>query len=107
MKHKSFRVGRRALIMGPALTAVAVAARVQSQPPPAEPVTTLAEAPLSSSATVTVVRRGENALIGLNRPFIQNRLDPPTRVRLAETLYQSSRRIDHHAAKGHAFLRTR
>ena len=49
---------------------------------------TLADAPLSSSATVTVERQGEIALIGLNRRFIQNRLDPPTRVRLAETFYQ-------------------
>lgn len=27
-------------------------------------------------------------LVGLNRPFIRNRLDPPTRTRLAETFYQ-------------------
>jgi enoyl-CoA hydratase/carnithine racemase len=70
------------------MTAAAAAARAQSQTPPAAPVTTLADVPLSSSATITVERRGEIALIGLNRPFIQNRLDPPTRVRLAETLYQ-------------------
>jgi enoyl-CoA hydratase/carnithine racemase len=88
MQNKSFRVGRRAFLRGAALTAVATAARAQSQPPPAEPVTTLADVPLSSSATVTVERRGQIALIGLNRPFIQNRLDPPTRVRLAETFYQ-------------------
>src|SRR5260370_20308845 len=88
MQHKSQKVGRRALLTGAALTAVASAARAQSQTPPAEPVTTLADVPLGSSATVTVERRGEIALIGLNRPFIQNRLDPPTRVRLAETFYQ-------------------
>jgi enoyl-CoA hydratase/carnithine racemase len=88
MKNRSFRVGRRAFITGTALTAVAVAARAQNQPPPAEPVTTLADVPLGSSVTVTVERRGQIALIGLNRPFIQNRLDPPTRVRLAETFYQ-------------------
>ena len=51
-------------------------------------MTTLADAPLSASATITVERQGEIALLGLNRPFIQNRLDPPTRVRLAETFYQ-------------------
>jgi enoyl-CoA hydratase/carnithine racemase len=34
-------------------------------------------------------KRGDDiALVGLNRPFIQNRLDPPTRVRLAEVFYQ-------------------
>src|SRR5712671_1832416 len=88
MQNESSRVGRRALIKGAALTAVAAAARAQSQPPPAEPVTTLAAVPLSPSATLTVERRGQIALIGLNRPFIQNRLDPPTRVRLAEAYYQ-------------------
>ena len=70
------------------MTAVAAVARAQNQAPPAAPVTMLADVPLSASATVTVERRGDIALIGLNRPFIQNRLDPPTRVRLAETFYQ-------------------
>ena len=88
MQNKSPNVGRRALITGAALTVVAARIRGQSQPPPAEPATPLADVPLSSSATVTVERRGEIALIGLNRPFIQNRLDPSTRVRLAETFYQ-------------------
>src|SRR5258705_6658121 len=86
MQHTSLRVGRRALLTGAALTTAAV--RAQSQTPAAEPVTALADAPLSPSATVTVERRGQIALIGPIRPFIQNRLDPPTRVRLAETLYQ-------------------
>jgi len=88
MQNKSLRVGRRALITGAALTAAAAVVRAQGQPPPAEPATTLADVPLSSSATITVERRGQVALVGLNRPFIQNRLDPPTRVRLAETLFQ-------------------
>src|SRR3984893_12936635 len=88
MQPTSQKVGRRALLTGAALTAAASAARAQSQTPPAEPVTTLTEVPLSSSATVTVERRGEIALIGLNRPFIQNRLDPATRARLAATFYQ-------------------
>src|SRR6185503_19517341 len=88
MQNRSSRVGRRALLTGAALTAAAAAARGQSQPPPEAPATTLADVALSSSATVTVERRGQIALIGLNRPFIQNRLDPPTRLRLAETFYQ-------------------
>jgi enoyl-CoA hydratase/carnithine racemase len=88
MQNTSIRVGRRALLTGAALTAAAAGVRAQSQPPPGEPVTTLADVPLGSSATITVERRGQIALIGLNRPFIQNRLDPPTRVRLAESLYQ-------------------
>jgi enoyl-CoA hydratase/carnithine racemase len=88
MPNKSFQVGRRALITGAALTAAAAAARAQGQPPPADAATTLVDIPLSASATVTVERRNQIALIGLNRPFIQNRLDPPTRLRLAETFYQ-------------------
>ena len=81
-------VGRRALIKGTAMLAVTATARAQGQPPPAEPVTTLADVALGASVTVTVERRGDIVLVGLNRPFIQNRLDPPTRTRLAETVYQ-------------------
>ena len=94
MKNTSSNVGRRALLTGAAMTAVAVAARAQGpqgQPPPVEPPqpeTKLADVPLSAAATITVERRGEIAMIGLNRPFIQNRLDPPTRLRLAEVFYQ-------------------
>ena len=88
MQHTSRKVGRRALLTGAALTAVAAAARAQSQTPAAPPATRLADAPLSPQTTITVERRDQFALIGLNRPFIQNRLDPPTRVRLAETFYQ-------------------
>jgi enoyl-CoA hydratase/carnithine racemase len=88
MQDHSPKVGRRALITGVALTTVAAATRAQGQPATADPPTTLAAVALSSSATITVERRDQFALIGLNRPFIQNRLDPPTRVRLAEVLYQ-------------------
>ena len=80
-------VGRRALIKGTAMLAVTATARAQGQPP-AEPVTTLADVAFGASVTVTVERRGDIVLVGLNRPFIQNRIDPPTRTRLAETFYQ-------------------
>ena len=70
------------------MSAVAVAARAQNPGTQPELVTRLADVPVSESATITVKRDGEIALIGLNRPFIFNRLDPPTRVRLAQTLYQ-------------------
>jgi len=86
--HKTAKVGRRALITGAALTAAAAAVHAQSQPPGAEPATTLADVPLGGSATVTVERRGDIALVGLNRPSIQNRIDPPTRTRLAEAFYR-------------------
>src|SRR5262249_36029408 len=89
MQQSSRKVGRRALLKGAALTAVAATARAQGdQAPPAEVGTTLAEVPLSPSATTTAERRGEIALVGLTRPFIQNRLDPPTRARLAEVFYR-------------------
>ena len=86
--HKTAKVGRRALITGAALTAAASAVRAQGQPPGAQPETTLADVPPGGSATVTVERRGDIALVGLNRPSIQNRIDPPTRTRLAEAFYR-------------------
>jgi enoyl-CoA hydratase len=84
-------IGRRALIKltgGTALLAVAATAHAQdaSQSQPSE--TTLKDVPLGPSVTITAERRGDIVLVGLNRPFIQNRLDPPTRTRLAETFYQ-------------------
>jgi len=77
-------INRRNLLAAAAVTAVATVARAQ-QP---DPVTALADAPPSDANTITVERRGDVVLVGLNRPFIQNRLDPPTRVRLAEVIYQ-------------------
>lgn len=82
------KIGRRAVLSGAALTAFAAAARAQGQPSSAAQATMLADVPLGPSATITVERRGEIALVGLNRPFIQNRIDPPTRARLAEALYR-------------------
>jgi enoyl-CoA hydratase/carnithine racemase len=83
-------VGRRTLIKGAGLLALAASARAhaQAQAPATEPATTLADAPLGPSVTVTVERRGDIVLVGLNRPFIQNRIDPPTRIRLAEAYYR-------------------
>lgn len=81
-------VGRRALIKATAMFAVAATARAHGQAPPAEPETRVADVALGPSVTITVERRGDIVLVGLNRPFIQNRLDPPTRTRLAETFYQ-------------------
>jgi enoyl-CoA hydratase len=89
MQNRSPKVvGRRALLKGTAMLAIAATARAQGQTPAAEPVTTLTDAPLGPSVTITVERRGDIVLVGLNRPFIQNRVDPPTRIRLAETFYQ-------------------
>src|SRR6476646_6491869 len=81
-------LGRRDLLKGTALLAVAATARVQGQAPTPETRTMLADAPLGPAATITVERRGDVVLVGLNRPFIQNRLDPPTRARLGEAFHQ-------------------
>ena len=89
MENTSPRVvGRRALFKATAMLAVAATARAQGQTSQAQVVTTVADVPLGPSVTITVERRGDIVLVGLNRPFIQNRLDPPTRTRLAETFHQ-------------------
>src|SRR3954471_20206527 len=87
MPKNSANLGRRALITGAALT-VAAAARTRAQTTPGPAVTTLADAPLGTSTTITVERRDQIAIVGLNRPSIQNRLDPPMRARLAQVFYQ-------------------
>jgi enoyl-CoA hydratase/carnithine racemase len=62
--------------------------QAQSQAPAAEVVTRVVDAPLNASNTVSVERRDDVVLVGLNRPSIQNRIDPPTRLRLGEVFYQ-------------------
>ena len=88
MFNERVDVGRRTLISGAALSAVAAVARAQTPTTPSSPETQLADVPQSAAVTITVERRDDIVLIGLNRPFIQNRLDPPTRVRLAEVFYE-------------------
>jgi enoyl-CoA hydratase len=48
----------------------------------------MADIPLSSTTKVTVERRGQIVLIGINRPYIQNRIDPETFLGLAKAYYQ-------------------
>ena len=52
------------------------------------PAITLQDVPFSSGAKLTVGRRGQIALFGINRPYIQNRIDPETFEKLAEAYYQ-------------------
>src|SRR6202167_500067 len=52
------------------------------------PATTLQDVPLSSGAKLTIERRGQIVLFGINRPYIQNRIDPETFEKLAEAYYQ-------------------
>ena len=88
MFNERVDVGRRALLGAGAVSAVAAVARAQTPPTPGSPETQLGNVPLSAAVTITVERRDDIVLIGLNRPFIQNRLDPPSRVRLAEVFYE-------------------
>jgi enoyl-CoA hydratase len=46
------------------------------------------DVPLSSAAKVTVERRGQIVLMGINRPYIHNRIDPETYMGLARAYYQ-------------------
>jgi enoyl-CoA hydratase/carnithine racemase len=88
MENVRSRVGRRALLKSAAMVAVAATAQAQQPAAPAEPITRLGEVPLTPSTTITVERRSDVALIGINRPSIQNRIDPPTRILLAQAFYR-------------------
>jgi len=48
----------------------------------------MVDIPLSTTSKVTVERRGQIVLIGINRPYIQNRVDPETYLGLAKAYYQ-------------------
>lgn len=50
-------------------------------------VTMLGEVSLGSGAKLTIERRGKVALLGLNRPAAENRIDPETFQALAKALY--------------------
>ena len=72
-----------ALLTGLGAVPLVAAAAAESE----EPQTHLAEVLLASGATLTVERRGQVALLGLNRPHIQNRIDPVTFRALATAYY--------------------
>src|ERR1700719_2182317 len=57
-----------------------------SEVPPEE--VRMADIPFSATTKVTVERRGQIVLIGINRPYIQNRVDPETYLGLAKAYYQ-------------------
>jgi enoyl-CoA hydratase/carnithine racemase len=48
---------------------------------------TMSDIPLSSNAKITVERRGAIVLVGINRPGIQNRIDPEAFVGLAKAYH--------------------
>lgn len=51
----------------------------------------MADIPLGPDAKVTVERRGQIVLIGINRPYIHNRIDPETYSGLAQAYYRYDR----------------
>jgi len=88
MTKSSSKIERRAMLTGAALAAVGSVVRAQTQPPAAAPAARLDDAPLAPATTVTVERRADVVLVGLNRPAFQNRVDPPTRARLGDVFYR-------------------
>lgn len=88
-------VDRRGLMLGTAiLTGLAATGATQvkaAAPAPAAPEGHLSEVPLSSGAKVTIERRGQVALFGINRPYIQNRIDPEAFRALAKAYYDYDR----------------
>ena len=46
------------------------------------------DVPAGSNTKLTTERRGQIVLFGINRPYIQNRIDPETFEKLAEAYYQ-------------------
>ena len=70
-----------AIMAGIAVVATGAAAQTPALAPPA---TRLADVPLTPEAKITVERRGAIVLIGINRPYIQNRMDPETTHGLAK-----------------------
>lgn len=84
-------LGRRELLTV-AVTAASVSlVKAQAPAPPPEPAppaqATLADVPLGEGTTITVERRDDIVLIGINRPAKHNRLDSTTRSRLGEALF--------------------
>jgi enoyl-CoA hydratase len=59
------------------------AAEIGSQPGEVR----MADIPASGTAKITVERRGEIVLIGINRPYIQNRIDPEAYLALAKAYH--------------------
>jgi enoyl-CoA hydratase/carnithine racemase len=82
---------RRSLLSSAALlTGLGAASSLPAEPASAQSragETHLAEVPLAGGATLTVERRGQVALFGINRPQIQNRIDPTTFRALATAYY--------------------
>jgi hypothetical protein len=73
-------------VIAPAVSGAA--AQESETPAAASPEVTLEDVPAGPDTKVTIERRDQIVLIGINRPYIQNRIDPQTFERLAEAYYQ-------------------
>ena len=81
-------IRRRNLLAAAVATAAASVARAQAPVTPASPVPlSLGDSPRADGVTLTVERRGDIVLIGINRTAMNNRLDGATRRRMGEVLY--------------------
>ena len=67
---------------------VSGAAQESEIPAAASPEARLEDVPAGPNTKVTIERRGQIVLIGINRPYIRNRIDPETFEKLAEAYYQ-------------------
>lgn len=79
------KVRRRSVLTAAAATAAAAVVHGQAPSPP--PETRLADVPPSDTAAITVERRGEIVLVGINRTTMHNRLDGAARRRMGEVFY--------------------
>ena len=71
--------------------AIPGSAQESESPAAASPEVKLEDVPAGPNTKVTIERRGQIVLIGINRPYMQNRIDPETFEKLAEAYY----RYDH------------
>jgi enoyl-CoA hydratase len=68
--------------------AVSGAAQESEKPAAVSPEVTLEDVPAGPNTKLTIERRCQIVLFGINRPYIQNRIDPETFEKLAEAYYQ-------------------
>jgi enoyl-CoA hydratase len=88
MKTPGNGVRRRALLTAAVATATAAVVRGQGMAAPSSTSpTTLANTPLAEGVTITVERRDDIVLIGINRASKDNRLDGATRRRMGEVFF--------------------
>jgi enoyl-CoA hydratase len=72
-------------VIAPAIPGATQASEI---PAAALPKAKLEDVPGGPNTKVTIERRGQIVLFGINRPYIQNRIDPETFEKLAEVYYQ-------------------